>query len=171
MRPWDWLTTLAFSGRTGEKTGRTKPQSSVTALSPLPHSWRRVTLVWETFSSPLVNQFQRSLDLDHNSDETLRSLAAAYQKLGNASAAEEAYRKAISLRPNYWGVYNAFGTFYYNQARYADAVAMFKKAIQLAPLSYNGYSNLGAMYLLLGLYGEAVEALKQSIALRPTANS
>jgi serine/threonine-protein kinase len=118
-----------------------------------------------------VNQFQRSLDLDHNSDETLRSLAAAYQKLGNASAAEEAYRKAISLRPNYWGVYNAFGTFYYNQARYADAVAMFKKAIQLAPLSYNGYSNLGAMYLLLGQYGEAVEALKQSIALRPTANS
>jgi serine/threonine-protein kinase len=64
-----------------------------------------------------VNQFQRSLDLDHNSDETLRSLAAAYQKLGKASAAEEAYRKAISLRPNYWGVYNAFGTFYYNQAR------------------------------------------------------
>jgi eukaryotic-like serine/threonine-protein kinase len=118
-----------------------------------------------------VNQFQRSLDLDHNSDETLRSLAAAYQKLGKASAAERAYRKAISLRPNYWGVYNAFGTFYYNQARYADAVAMFKKAIQLAPLSYNGYSNLGAMYLLLGQYGEAVEALKQSIALRPTANS
>jgi serine/threonine protein kinase/Tfp pilus assembly protein PilF len=78
-----------------------------------------------------VNQFQRSLDLDHNSDETLRSLAAAYQKLGKASAAERAYRKAISLRPNYWGVYNAFGTFYYNQARYADAVAMFKKAIQL----------------------------------------
>jgi eukaryotic-like serine/threonine-protein kinase len=118
-----------------------------------------------------VNQFQRSLDLDHNSDETLRSLAAAYQKLGKASAAERAYRKAISLRPNYWGVYNAFGTFYYNQARYADAVAMFKRAIQVAPLSYNGYSNLGAMYLLLGQYGEAVEALKQSIALRPTANS
>jgi tetratricopeptide (TPR) repeat protein len=118
-----------------------------------------------------VQQFQRSLDLDHTSDETLRSLAAAYQKEGKASAAEEAYRKAISLRPNYWGVYNAFGTFYYNQARYADAEAMFQKAIKLAPLNFRAYSNLGAMYLLLGRYREAVDVLKQSTALRPSFES
>jgi serine/threonine protein kinase/tetratricopeptide (TPR) repeat protein len=115
-----------------------------------------------------VQQFQRSLDLDHNSDETLRSLAAAYQKLGNASAAEDAYGKAVSLRPNYWGVYSAFGSFYYNQARYADAAVMFKRAIQLAPLNYSGYLNLGAVYSQLGQYQEAVEALQQSIALRST---
>jgi serine/threonine protein kinase/tetratricopeptide (TPR) repeat protein len=118
-----------------------------------------------------VQQFQRSLDLDHTSDETLRLLAAAYQKQGNASAAEEAYRKAISLRPNYWGVYSAFGTFYYNQTRYADAEAMFQKAIKLAPLNARGYSNLGGIYLLLGRYGEAVESLKQSTALRPSFDS
>src|SRR6266478_918651 len=115
-----------------------------------------------------VQQFQRSLDLDHTSDETLRSLAAAYQKQGKSSAAEDAYRKAISLRPNYWLVYSAFGTFYYNQARYAEAAGLFKKAIQLAPLNYSGYSNLGAMHLLLGQYNESVDALKQSIALRPS---
>jgi tetratricopeptide (TPR) repeat protein len=115
-----------------------------------------------------VQQFQRSLDLDHNNDETLRSLADAYQKLGKASAAEDAYRKSVSLRPNYWGVYSAFGWFYSNQARYTDAAEMFKKAVQLAPLYYYGYSNLGAMYLQLGQYQEAVEVLKRSIALRPT---
>ena len=118
-----------------------------------------------------MQQFQRSLALDHNSDETLRSLAAAYQKQGKASAAEDAYRKAVSLRPNYWGVYSAFGWFYYNQARYADAAGMFKKSIQLAPLNHSGYYNLGAMYLLLGQYQKAVDALKQSIALRPTADA
>ena len=115
-----------------------------------------------------VLEFQRSLELDHNSDATLRSLAAAYQKLGNTSAAEAAYRKAISLRPNYWGVYSALGWFYSNQARYADAVEMYKKAIQLAPRYYYGYSNLGAMYLQLGQYQEAVEVLQHSISLRPT---
>jgi serine/threonine protein kinase/tetratricopeptide (TPR) repeat protein len=118
-----------------------------------------------------VQQFQRSLDLDRTSDETLRLLADAYQKQGKASAAEEAYRKAISLRPNYWDMYNAFGTFYYNQARYADAEAMFQKAIELAPLNFRGYSNLGAICLLLGRYGEAVNALKQSSALRPSFES
>jgi eukaryotic-like serine/threonine-protein kinase len=115
-----------------------------------------------------AQEFQRSLDLDHNSDSALRSLAAAYQKLGKAAAAEDAYRKAVSLRPNYWGVYSGFGWFYYSQARYAEAVPMFQKAIQLAPLYYYGYSNLGAMYIQLGQYPEAVEALKQSIALHPT---
>ncbi len=118
-----------------------------------------------------VQQFQRSLDLDRTSDETLRLLAAAYQKQGKESAAEEAYRKAVSLRPYYWDVYNAFGTFYYNQARYADAEAMFQKAIKLAPLNFRGYSNLGAIYLLLGRYEEAVNALKQSSALRPSFES
>jgi serine/threonine protein kinase/tetratricopeptide (TPR) repeat protein len=114
-----------------------------------------------------VQQFRRSLELDHNSDETLRSLADAHQKLGQPAAAEEAYRKAVSLRPNYWAVYSAFGTFYYNQARFADATGMFKKAIQLAPLNYSGYLNLGAAYSQLDRYQEAVEALKQSIAVRP----
>jgi tetratricopeptide (TPR) repeat protein len=115
-----------------------------------------------------VHEFQRSLDLDHNSDETLSSLAAAYQKLGKASAAEDAYRKAVSLRPNYWRVYNTFGIFYSDQARYSDAAEMFKKTIQLAPLNYRGYSNLGATDLMVGQYQEAVDAFKQSIALRPT---
>ncbi len=115
-----------------------------------------------------VQEFKRSLDLDHNSDGTLRSLADAYQKLGEPSAAEDAYRKAVLLRPNYWGVYSAFGTFYNNQARYSDAAGMFKKSIQLAPLNYSGYSNLGAMYLMFGQYQQGVDALKQSIALRPT---
>lgn len=118
-----------------------------------------------------VREFQRSLDLDHNSDETLSSLAGAYQKLGKAAAAEDAYRKAVSLRPNYWDVYNAFGTFYWGQAQYADAAGMFTKAIQLAPLNYSGYSNLGAMELLLGQYREAVEAFRQSVALRPTGEA
>jgi Tfp pilus assembly protein PilF/TolB-like protein len=115
-----------------------------------------------------VRELEHSLDLDHNSDETLSSLAAAYQKLGKASAAEDAYRKAVSLRPNYWRVYNTFGAFYLDQARYSDAAEMFKKTIQLAPLNYRGYSNLGATDLMVGQYQEAVEAFNRSIALRPT---
>ena len=95
-------------------------------------------------------------------------MAEADEKLGRVSAAEEAYRKAIALRPNYSGVYSALGVFYFNQARYADAIGMFDRQIQLAPLNYNGYSNLAAVNLLQGQYQEAVDALKKSISLRPT---
>ena len=118
-----------------------------------------------------VEQFQQSLELDHDSDETLEDLADADQRLGNPAAAETAYRKAISLRPNYWGTYSALGAFYYNQARYKDAVDMFRKVTELAPDNYRGYSNLGGIYLLQGRYSDAVEALQRSIHLRPNSES
>ena len=115
-----------------------------------------------------VQQLQSSLDLDHTSDETLRLLAAAYQRMGNTAAAEATFRKAVSLRPNYWGVYSAFGTFYFGQGRYSEAAEMFQKVTRLAPLNYRGYSNLGGTYIYLGQYQGAVDSLKTAINLRPT---
>ena len=143
------------------------------ALSITPHLAEGHTCLGNVFVSTgryedAVQEFQRSLELDHNSDATLRSLAAAYQKIGKAAAAEDAYRKALSLRPNYWGVYSAFGIFYFDEARYTEALKMFKQAIKLAPRNYNGYLNLGATYSQLGEYPETVEAFNQSIALQPS---
>jgi eukaryotic-like serine/threonine-protein kinase len=143
------------------------------ALSLTPQLAEGHTCVGNVFLSTgryedAVQELQRSLDLDHNSDETLSALAVAYQRLGNTSSAEDAYRKAISLRPNYWRLYNTFGIFYSDQARYSDAAEMFKKAIQLAPLNYRGYSNLGSTYLMVGQYQESVDSFRRSIALRPT---
>jgi len=118
-----------------------------------------------------VKEFQHSLDLNKDSDETLGGLADAYQKLGNAGAAEQAYRAAIALRPNYWGGYSGLAAFYYTQARYADAADMFRRVTELAPENYRGYSNLGAMELLLGRYSDSITALKTSIGLRPDFES
>jgi eukaryotic-like serine/threonine-protein kinase len=115
-----------------------------------------------------VKQYQRALDLNHDSNEALEGLAAAYGKLGNTSAAEVAFKRAIALRPNYWSVYSWLGEFYFNQARYAEAAAMFQKVIELAPDNYRGYFNLGAVYIFEGRYPEAIDASKRSIDLRPT---
>jgi tetratricopeptide (TPR) repeat protein len=114
-----------------------------------------------------VEQYRKAVDQDPQSDEALVGLADSYRKLGDSSAAEATYKKAVSVRPNYWGVYSWLGWFYYGQSRYADAAEMFKKVNDLAPDNYRGYYDLGAMYLLLGRYPEAIEALKHSIDLRP----
>ena len=118
-----------------------------------------------------VKEFQHSLELNKDSDETLEGLADAYEKLGNIAAAEQAYHTAIELRPNYWGGYSGLGAFYYSQARYSDAAEMFRRVTELAPENYRGYSNLGAMELYLGRYADAITALKTSIELRPDFES
>jgi serine/threonine protein kinase/tetratricopeptide (TPR) repeat protein len=114
-----------------------------------------------------AQQFGRAVQLDSSNEDGLRGEADAYVKLGNPVAAEGAYKKAISLRPNYWGGYSWLGAFYYGQARYGDAIAQFKKVIELAPANYRGYSNLGAMYVLEAQYADALEALNKSIEIRP----
>jgi serine/threonine protein kinase/tetratricopeptide (TPR) repeat protein len=114
-----------------------------------------------------VQEFQRALQIDAGNEDGLRGEADAYVKLGNPAAAEAAYQKAISLRPNYWGVYSWLGKFYYDQARYPEAITQFKKVIELAPSNYRGYSNLGAMYVAQGKYLEALASLNKSIEIRP----
>jgi tetratricopeptide (TPR) repeat protein/TolB-like protein len=118
-----------------------------------------------------VAHFQRARELGSTSELTFDGLAQAYNKAGNASAAEATYKQAIELQPRYWGVYSALGRFYFQQARFADAAAAFRKAIQAAPDNYRSYSNLGAMYLLQGNYTEAIDLLKHSIQLRPNRDA
>jgi tetratricopeptide (TPR) repeat protein len=114
-----------------------------------------------------VQEFQRAVQIDASNEDGLRGAADAYVKLGNPAAAEAAYQKAISLRPNYWGVYSWLGKFYYDQARYPEAITQFKKVIELAPSNYRGYSNLGAMYVAQGHYMESLAPLNRSIEIRP----
>jgi serine/threonine protein kinase/tetratricopeptide (TPR) repeat protein len=114
-----------------------------------------------------VQEFQRAVQIDAGNEDGLRGAADAYVRLGNPAAAEAAYQKAISVRPNYWGVYSWLGKFYYDQARYSEAITQFKKVVELAPSNYRGYSNLGGMYVAQGHYTEALAPLNKSIEIRP----
>ena len=115
-----------------------------------------------------AGEFQKALALDGSQIDALRGVANASEKLGKLPAAEAAYRQAINLRPQYWAGYNWLGAFYFNQARYADAVDMFQRVIKLAPQNFQGYYNLGAAYAIQGRYTESIQVLKRSIELRPT---
>jgi len=118
-----------------------------------------------------AEEFKRAVASNGQHDEALRGLAEAYTRLGDFTAAESTYKKAIELRPNYWAVYSWLGLFYYGQARYSEAAAMFERVTQLAPDNYQGYLTLGGAYGSEGRYQEAVTALKRSIDLRPTADA
>jgi len=120
-------------------------------------------------SENAILEFQRALNSEPGSALALRGLADAYAAVGNIGAAEEAYKRAVALRPDDWAVYNWLGAFYCDQNRYAECAEMLSKVTQLAPNSYLGFVNLGGAYLLQGRYADAISASKQSITIRPTA--
>ncbi len=114
-----------------------------------------------------AEQFQKALLVNSRDVTVLRGLADAYANLGNLKAAEETYKKAVELKPNYWAVYSWLGIFYYGQSRYADSAQMLLRASQLAPDNYHVYYTLGGAYVTEGRYQEAIDAFKRSIELRP----
>jgi serine/threonine-protein kinase len=118
-----------------------------------------------------VDQFQRALEIDPGNDYALGQLADAYQKVNKPAAAEAAYKKAIAVRPSYWGVYSGLGKLYFSLARYSEAAEMFNKVTALNPDNYLGYSNLGATYLYLDRYAASITASNRSIELRPNRNA
>src|SRR5437899_12533677 len=93
-------------------------------------------------------------------------LATAYELLGNLAAAEDAYKRAISLRPGYWATYNWLGLFYMYHARYEDAAAMFSHVVSLAPDRFTGYSNLGGVRAFEGKDAAAGPLFGNSLSLR-----
>ncbi len=143
-----------------------------TALALSPQSAEAYSCLGEVLKTEghyaeAAKQFQLAVDADSTSDDALIGLADSYQKLGNLAAAEQTYRKAVTLRPNYWAVYSWLGAFYFGQGRYQEAADMFRKVNELAPDNYRGYFNLGAVLLLQNLYDQSIDASKRSIDLRP----
>ncbi len=99
------------------------------------------------------------------------SLAETYQHLNQPDKAEETYKRAIAVRPQYWRGYSLLGIFYIKQAEYEKAAAMFRRATELDPENYLAFNNLGGSLLYEGKDDEAAQAFEKSMALRPNRDA
>ena len=97
-----------------------------------------------------------------------QGLARAYDAANRPDDAEDAYQKAIALKPGYWMVHSLLGSFYYRKARYEAAREKFERVIQIAPGNPRGYTNLGATFWKMGRLEEAAEYLEKAVSVAPS---
>jgi serine/threonine-protein kinase len=116
-------------------------------------------------------EFQRAVELDFTSDDAVRGLAMAYDRLSMGPEAEKTFQKAIQTRPQYWAGYAALGHFYVQQARYEHAAQQFQRSIDLAPDDPHSYRSLAGAYIYMGKYEQAIEVLRKAIELYPTTQA
>ena len=114
-----------------------------------------------------VIEFEDALRLDPTNDTASRGLAASYESLGDVAKAEATYRKAIDLRPDYWGGYHELGVFYYRRGNLDKAAEEFKRVIDKVPDNVRGYSDLGGIYYLQNRYAEARKMFQDSLKIQP----
>jgi len=114
-----------------------------------------------------VVEFTRARSLDPFSAGATRGLAAAYEALNDAHKAEQTFKNAITLSPDYWAGYNDLGAFYYRHARYEEASKAFQTVVNLTPDNFRGYNNLGGTLFQLHHWDQADGMFQKSIAVEP----
>ena len=103
------------------------------------------------------------------------TLAEAHASLGqimlqfefNVNGAEQEFRRAVDLDPNYPTAHLWYGRVLTMQGRFEDAINQLKKAIDLDPTSALFYQNLGAAYLHARRFDEAIVQIKKSLEIQP----
>ena len=93
-------------------------------------------------------------------------LGAANKRLGRVQAASEAFKKALSLKPDYADAYNNLGVILKDQGELEEAISSYNKALSLKPDYAEAYNNLGNALQDQGKLEEAIEAYKKALWLK-----
>ena len=95
--------------------------------------------------------------------EAILGLAQSYEACYQLSEAEDYYRSAVTHWPGYWGSHNELGAFYFDQARYDEALREWEFVMHLNPDSAGGSINVGNALFKLGQYAPAATYFRQAL--------
>jgi len=95
-------------------------------------------------------------------DPTVHSnLGNALAMLGRAAEAEAAFRRAVSLAPEFADAWFNLGNILRQQDRLDDADAAYRRVLELQPNHIGAYNNLANLLLVRGRKEESAEAFDQ----------
>jgi Flp pilus assembly protein TadD len=103
----------------------------------------------------------------HVSAETYFALGLYRAAQFDPRAAEQAYRKAIELRPAWSWPYNGLGILLHSLDRVPEAEQAFREAIHLDPNWSRAHNDLAILFRLTGRFSEAEEEALRAIELDP----
>ena len=72
--------------------------------------------------------------------------AMLFQDQGKLEEAIEAYKKALSIKPDYAEAYNNMGNAFQDQGKLNEAIDAYKKALSIKPDYAEAYNNMGIAF-------------------------
>lgn len=100
--------------------------------------------------------------------EAYNAMGISLNVLGRYTEAEQAYLRALELRPNDSRALLNLGVLYGDLGCWDEAIQYIRQRLDLDPArAYVAYGNLGDYYTKLELYDRAEEMLDRSLSLRP----
>jgi TolB-like protein/Tfp pilus assembly protein PilF len=108
----------------------------------------------------------RAQEIDDTLSEAEASLAfVAYRYDWNWTAAEERFRRAVELKPDYPTAHHWYGEYLAAMGRFAESIAELERAQQLDPLSLPINTDLGQSLYFARQYASAIEQLQKTLEM------
>ncbi len=117
--------------------------------------------------SSVVEQAQTLTEQYPESFMIWNILGVSAAQIGMPDQAIAAFKKVISLKPDYAEAYSNMGFALQEQGKLDDAIEAHKKCILLKPDYVNAYNNMGNVLKDQGKTEEAIDAYKKVISLKP----
>ena len=115
-----------------------------------------------------IQELQRALELQPNSDDGYRRLGQAYLDSGRKADAIQAYQRAAQIDQFYWLNQEALGVAYFKDGDFVTALDTFHRVTELAPANPIGYSDIGDVYFRQGKYAECIPQFQKALQIRPS---
>jgi protein O-GlcNAc transferase len=95
------------------------------------------------------------------------NLGVGLEKMNRLGESEQAYEKALGIKPDYIDALLNLGVVHSRQRDFPKAIATYTKATQLAPLSFKAWHNLGIAHSEFGNARESLIAFDQASRIDP----
>jgi type IV pilus assembly protein PilF len=128
-----------------------------------------VAFLTEGRPGPALRELTTAEALAPDDPEILNALAIAYWQRRDLGLAEQKFKKAVAVKPDYSEAWNNLGAMYMDQGRFADAVPVLQNALKnlLYGTQERALTNLGLCLVKLGRMREAERRFREAIEVAP----
>ena len=147
-----------------------KPELDNTSQNSLQEAVSELVSLYNQGQIPaVIKKAQALIEKYPNAFIVWNILGVSTAQIGMLDKAIEAYKKTISLKPDFAEAYYNMGNVLKNHGKLDEAVAAYKKAILLKSNYGKAYNNMGLVLQGQGKIDEAIEAYNKSISLNPNS--
>ena len=117
--------------------------------------------------SEATKYYQYCINQGFENHIVFSNYGAILQGLGKSEEAEQSYRKAIEIKPDYAEAHSNLGNIFRDIGKFEEAEQSYRKAIEIKPDYADSHYNLGITFNDLGKLEEAEFSCRKAIELKP----
>ncbi len=160
-------------GKAGEAEKAPESSATSTAAAPTPLSAEQRAMLDTLLEVMHAGEWQVAREMAQELILAHPMLAEGYANMGHihlqlkdSAEAEQAWLKALQLRPGWPAVCNRLGIFYRQQGRFDESLAMYRQALSSDESYPSAHRNIAILYeIYRGEYDKALQHYKRYLAL------